>query len=557
MAGLKKPAEKLHYLSGLSLFKGISKKHLNQIAGKMELLHAKRDQVIFADKDKDVGLLFLLSGSIQVELGTEPSILYKKGEMIGMTAFFLGEAAKGKAVSLTESKLLNLKTQNFLWIASHFPKLQFPLYRIFAKALRNELTGVQQMVRNSLVCLVHLSPNPNTSLSEELATNIETESGKKAIVFRFQQKRTKGAHIKNYKYNDSLRILETFGRHYSSHSILITELFPEDDSTLAKLLLDEADSIEIIKSRHEVETRWSKLYLEEVKESKSQIKESILKDNNYPIRRRSREIAGVQVGVALGGGAALGLSQVGIMKVMEEEGLSVDIICGTSIGAVIGAFWASGLGFKGIQPLLEEVDSIFKMIKLMDVTFPGQGLLHGKSIKSLLEKFLGDLYFEELPIKLKLVACEIATRKEVILDKGRVLDAIMASISIPGVFIPQPQEDGRVFVDGGIVNPLPVSPLLVEGVKKIITINSMPSSNDSMKSNKFLNLEVLDIVVNSLYSLQYKIGANSTRDVSLYLNPILPNSNWLEFWRSSEFIALGESYALAHLNNIRRLFKKG
>lgn len=232
------------------------------------------------------------------------------------------------------------------------------------------------------------------------------------------------------------------------------------------------------------------------------------------------------------------------------------MISGTSIGAIIGAFWASGLGYKGILPLLGEIDSLFKMFKLVDLSFPGQGLLHGKHVRTLLEKYLGDLYFEDLPIKLRLISCDISTRQEIVLSEGKVLDAVMASISIPGVFVPQPQENGKTYVDGGIVNPLPVSALTQEGIQKIVAINSMPSSKDEMKTNKLLNLNVLDIIVNSLYSLQYRIGKYSAQEADVYLNPILPNSNWFEFWRSKEFIELGETVAKSSLQEIKQLFSE-
>lgn len=106
------------------------------------------------------------------------------------------------------------------------------------------------------------------------------------------------------------------------------------------------------------------------------------------------------------------------------------------------------------------------------------------------------------------------------------------------------------------MNPLPVSALTQEGIQKIIAINSMPSSKDEMKTNKMLNLNVFDIIVNSLYSLQYRIGKYSAQEADVYLNPILPNSNWFEFWRSKEFIELGETVTRSSLEEIKQLFSE-
>jgi NTE family protein len=395
----------------------------------------------------------------------------------------------------------------------------------------------------------------------ELVQCIEKESGKKGIILHFHQESNsnESPYTKNYRTQSADKIKESLARHYASHAFIFLEIFPEDSPQLVKLLLDESDHVENLIS-HEKNSNLCSDMSTHAKENETLYNETnILQTMEHGkwdihIRRKARELSGVQVGLALGGGAALGLAQVGIMKVFEEENIKVDMISGTSIGAVIGAFWASGLGYKGILPLLHEIDSIFKMLKLVDLSFPGQGLLHGKNVRNLLEKYLGDLYFEDLPTKLRLISCDISTRKEIVLSEGKVLDAVMASISIPGVFVPQPQENGKIYVDGGIVNPLPVSPLTHEGIQKIIAVNSMPSSRDEMKTNKLLNLNVLDIIVNSLYSLQYRIGKYSAQEADVYLNPILPNSNWFEFWRSAEFIELGEMVAKNSMSEVKALF---
>ncbi|TGN08229.1 patatin-like phospholipase family protein [Leptospira ilyithenensis] len=568
---------KIHLVSGLPLFRSLQKKELQLVAESVQIVESKREELLYKKGENNQSLYLILSGSVRIyipakgEIKEEELQVLKKGEYFGIHSLLTGEDHSHHAKTLSESRFLVLSQNNFQELIRKIPFLSTTFSKMLTKTLRNELLGSKEYFRNSVVCFIHSSPFAMDFYSTRLAEAIEEESGKKTVILRFNQQTVsdiiKSDALKQYRFKSPDKIKETLGRHYPTHSFIFLEIFPEDPPELIRTLLEESDNIVNLvgKNKPTEENPFDPLKECISEESKSNEVlyhetpiESIIDDGKLEIhiRRKAREFSGVQVGIALGGGAALGLAQVGIMKVFEEEGLALDIISGTSIGSVIGAFWASGLGYKGILPLLNEIDSIFKMLKLVDFSFPGQGLLHGKNVRSLLEKYLGDLYFEDLPIKLRLVSCDITNRKEIVLSEGRVLDAVMASISIPGVFVPQPQENGKIYVDGGIVNPLPVSPLKLEGVEKIIAVNSMPSSRDTMKTNKLLNLNVLDIIVNSLYSLQYRIGKYSAQDADVYLNPILENSNWFEFWRNKEFIQLGEQVARDSLSDIKKLYQK-
>jgi NTE family protein len=109
-----------------------------------------------------------------------------------------------------------------------------------------------------------------------------------------------------------------------------------------------------------------------------------------------------------------------------------------------------------------------------------------------------------------------------------------------------------VYVDGGVVNPLPVSALTIEGIQRIIAVNAMPSPEDVVKSNK-KDQSLMDIFINSFYSLQYRLCKYSFQSSDIYMSPILPNSSWYEFYRAKEFIALGEKVAEENIKEIRNL----
>ena len=161
-----------------------------------------------------------------------------------------------------------------------------------------------------------------------------------------------------------------------------------------------------------------------------------------------------RLGIALGGGASRGWAHIGVLSELTRNGIEPEIVCGTSIGALVGGIYAAGK-----LPEFESwVASLTRreVLRLLDVTVSGGGVIAGKRLMDLFERHLGGIAIEELPRRFVAVATDLQAGSEVWLQKGSLLQAIRASISLPAVFTPV-LEDGRWLVDGGLVNPLPVS----------------------------------------------------------------------------------------------------
>lgn len=158
---------------------------------------------------------------------------------------------------------------------------------------------------------------------------------------------------------------------------------------------------------------------------------------------------------------------MGVIRVLEEAGISPDIVCGTSIGSLVGAayaagklenleHWVTGLSWRAVVGLLD-----LKM---------GGGLIEGSKLVSFLRKQLDDLAIEQLPKGFACVATDLANGREIWLREGGVVDAVRASIAIPGLFRPVLNE-GRLLVDGGLVNPVPVSLCRAMGADVVIAVD--------------------------------------------------------------------------------------
>jgi NTE family protein len=302
------------------------------------------------------------------------------------------------------------------------------------------------------------------------------------------------------------------------------------------------------------------------------------------VTRISRQISGVTVGLVLGGGAAFGLAHIGVLRVLEEERIPIDIIVGSSMGALIGGMWALGYHSHDLEKMAFEFRKKSNLIKLLDFQFPFSGFISGKAIMAWLFSKYGDRTFADLKVPLKIVAYDLIHRRDIIIEEGRLVDAIRKSISIPGVFQPIVTED-QLIIDGGVMNPLPTNVLKTNDVKRIIAVNVLQSSDDVIRGyqktdkelHKVLDVPFLvdpwlfidirfkvwmsrafypsiaDIIVRTLEASEAIIADQSSRAADVVIHPDLSGLQWFELYQVETLIKRGEEAARAQLDKIRSI----
>ena len=176
-----------------------------------------------------------------------------------------------------------------------------------------------------------------------------------------------------------------------------------------------------------------------------------------------------KIGLALGSGAARGWAHIGVLRYLNEVGIKVDYIAGTSIGALVGASYSLGK-VDALEQFALHLDWR-QILSFLDVTFPVSGLIEGKKISEFVREHHEEtVTLEKMPIPFCAVATDLNSGTEVCLDTGDLLEAIRASISIPGIFTPVKSE-GKLLVDGGLVNPVPVSVVRQMGANFVIAVD--------------------------------------------------------------------------------------
>jgi len=271
----------------------------------------------------------------------------------------------------------------------------------------------------------------------------------------------------------------------------------------------------------------------------------------------SVDIKRKKVGLALSGGAARGLAHVGVLRVLQKEGIPIDMIAGTSAGAVMGAAYAWSQ--DTVRMTKDALDAGWKrMAPLIDPSIPKTGFIKGKKIQDLISNYIGgNIKFSDLKIPFACVATDIDTGEEIVIDSGLVPEALRASISIPGIFTVVKRE-GRYLVDGGLTTPVPVEVVRCMGADFIIAVNVSPDVAVRMgKSNKQRvearkEPNIFQVIMQSIYITTYSLARNSLENADIVIEPDLSRIGAGDFNKARELITRGRRAAQNAIPEIKR-----
>jgi NTE family protein len=300
------------------------------------------------------------------------------------------------------------------------------------------------------------------------------------------------------------------------------------------------------------------------------------------IRRLAREIGRCRIGLALSAGGAKGLAHIGVIQVLEENGIEVDVVAGSSMGSYVASVWAMGCDGSVMEKLAREVEGRWGRWKLIDPAFPPRkGFIRGEAVIARLRKTLGDANFSDLARPLRIAATDLNTLDRVVFCSGEVTKAVHASSAIPGVCVPV-EIDGETYIDGGVAEPLPVDVLFEMGVDKIIAVNALPPSAFlrccrekekeqaeilrkqrggplnlvTRQMDYFANGNILDILMSAVHGAQIRVAEQAGRRASVVLRPLAIDAQWHDFNHPGKYIELGRQVALQHLDELKALVRK-
>ncbi len=266
----------------------------------------------------------------------------------------------------------------------------------------------------------------------------------------------------------------------------------------------------------------------------------------------------MKLGLALSGGAARGLAHIGVIEVLEREGINIDMVAGTSMGAIIGAAYARGLSAAEIKAKALGISSD-KLAHLIDLNpLQTSGIFGIRRIKRKLREIIGDPDFSELKKPFACVATDIYSGEEVVFTSGKVLDAVLASMALPLIF-KVPKMGRRYLVDGGIVDPLPVMPCKSLGADKVIAVNVLkhlilPSHRrDKSGRSPEHPPNILSVLSQVVYIASAHLAADGIKDADVAIEPDMTGIHLGDFSLARDAILRGEMAGVDAVAEIRRL----
>ncbi len=268
-----------------------------------------------------------------------------------------------------------------------------------------------------------------------------------------------------------------------------------------------------------------------------------------------------RIGIALSGGAARGLSHIGVLQVLEDAGVEIDAVSGCSMGAIIGAIYSTGLDLKEMESFITSTDwRNFLIISFLSLS--RSGIVNDRKVDEVLKKFLGDKTFADCKKDFCCVAVDILNNKKVIFKSGSLKEAVRASMAVPGVFSPVYQQNAML-VDGGVMEPLPTdalksldvnftiaSSIIFESAKpEYADYDTKTSTNKNFENKKLSIHTILDKSMSMMHTQMVK---SYLLDAQIIIEPKIGDYGFFDFSKGKDIIESGRKAAIEKIPEIKR-----
>jgi NTE family protein len=256
----------------------------------------------------------------------------------------------------------------------------------------------------------------------------------------------------------------------------------------------------------------------------------------------ARSILNLQVGLALGGGAAWGWAHIGMLEQLERAGLPIDVISGCSMGSIIGGLYCSGISV----PQLIEIALYWRtrMRPFIEWRFWRMSLISSKVARKAFALYFADRCLHQMEVPYWANATDIKTGREFTISDGPIVDCISASIALPGLLPPFERGD-HLLVDAGIIDPVPVNLVRRMGARYVVAINAMAALEGQPLSKRF---PMIDIMLRCTRIMGHEIGqARALDSANVVVTPTLGTLQMLDFGKGEEIIECGRKAAQANM----------
>jgi predicted acylesterase/phospholipase RssA/CRP-like cAMP-binding protein len=545
----------LQNLRRIPFFSDLPDTELRAISEQLQRERYLKGQVIFSRGEEGDALYLIESGQVQVVTGPaedEKILAYLgPGNFFGELALLLDEPRSATVRVVIDAELWVLRKPDLDALLEDYPVIALQVSRELSRRLVKTSQMPTQLDEYNLVAVV----GPHVA---DLATSLARQTQQRVVLYdmgglalaRTEEKmlHAAGVTILDSQSTTYLRrggLAETLGFLAEKFAWVLMCGSPQKPqiTTKAMQLADVAVLIDCEPEPWMVQASRGKMW----KSGTDQVS----------IDRLARRIARRTVGLALSSGGARGIAHIGVLRVLEEACIPIDMIAGTSAGALFGALYAAT---RDLSRVIEFALSLEKKVLfrggLWDPQIPPKsGFFQGHKTTRFIDQALGGCRFDQLEIPMYIVAADIMSGEEVVFDSGPVAPAVRASLSMIGVFTPA-QVGDRFLIDGGAVNPLPASVLAKHEANIIIGSSVIAGFAENIGRRATAagkDLNIYDVVARQMAIMEREIIKTRMGPINALIRPRITTFSTKDFDKATEIIRAGEEAARQALPKVQAL----
>ena len=588
-------------------FRGASEEALRDVLAVARVRHFAAGEVAHNPEDPVTSVGFILRGrlkSVKVDAqGREtPLRVMERGEQLGMMLGGLQEPIPVRVFSLEASTVLQVDYEHAVELTLAHPDLRRLWLKTYGAGLRKHYFGVAALRAPVMLGLLHESPASRRTaerlvdrlrgIGEKLAVFSGSDHWREVPGVRFQSLNPNGQPLGDEgvrrqvaQWQDATRIVFDVGAQIPPAEVekmmrLVDRavyFVPAAEAGAAATRLRELDVagrgwrdklsiawlLEAGRTVAPVVPGLHELACRDFKISEAPAQPPWGRSLDSGLERLVHDIRGVRIGVALGGGAARGMSHLGVLKALEQNGIVVDMIAGTSAGAMTGIVYASGLEAEwstnrfaaDLRP-----SWLFRRLPRGNHWFLLYKYRRGH-FDPMLREYLRDWRLEQLHLPCLSVTVDLVSGSSVVRQRGDAVHAVLESINLPVLSLPIVR-DGQALIDGGLVNNIPADVLVSMGCNFVIAVSvtaKMEKRFGGIKTDGPAprnRPSTLQTILRSLLVQNHSLNAFGVQPADVVIAPDVTGFDLTEFMRSKELAAIGEAAALVEIPQIRQLLTR-
>jgi len=594
--------EILSFLKSLTIFQNVKSSALALLYKHIREISISNHEYVYQRGDVSDNIYILRYGEVMLRLGPlgETIRYLGSGDVLSENSVLTGSPHSGSAQALLDTLLYEINGKQFLKIAEKEPEMMKNLSRLMSSRMLDYMEGTVSGKSHArrLICHIPLEPIRDFHRHMEELVHIQGRSFEKNIklinIKTFENLSPSESIIKLSRLRHDFPVIHLY---FSDPVCACTfdQLVIQSDQIV---LWQTSPEVEIVNGGYTpldcrfpgkscsycIEEYWSSCVrnfddrsVKMVLNGKSIHKQSYGGKKKMFIRMETlaRYLISKTRGIALGGGGARALAHVGVLKILEEQGIHIDYVSGSSFGAVIGALYARG----------ENVSSIIRILKknfggvqrpFFDPTLPVVSFYRGKKMIKMLKNTFGEMRIEELQIPFVTSAVDLHSGNEIIFDSGLLWEALTACMSLPGVFPPLIIGE-KALIDGGTLNNVPDSLIRQKGANVIVSVNVSPledsglvkllenGNGTSLRSlgrlwDNVKHPPILKIIGRAISLEGRELLRLKQQNMDFFVSLQLSEYSIFDFNKFTEIISVGENQFKHYLPGVKKLFfspKKG